>query len=63
MGRADFSEPCPYLHYTEVFEHVNRTCLKQAGSTGSAQSDVLQNRFLAGNGSAPNPAGDRSIFS
>ena len=29
--------------------------------TGSAQSDVLQNRFPAGNGSVPSPACVRSI--
>ena len=32
MGRADFPGFCPYLHYTEVFGHVNKTCPKQAMS-------------------------------
>lgn len=63
MGRADFPGFCPYLHYTGVFLHVNKTCLKQAVFTGCVQSGVLQNRFPAENESVPNPAGDRSIFS
>lgn len=61
MGRADFSGFCPYLHYTEVFGHVNKTCPKQAGFTGCVQSDALQNRFQAGSESAPSPAGVLSI--
>ena len=51
----------PYLHYTVVFGHVNKTCLKQAVFTGCVQSDALQNRFQAGNGSVPNPVGVLSI--
>ncbi len=42
---------------------VNKTCLKQAVFTGCVRLDVLQNRFPAGNGSAPSPAWVRSIFS
>ena len=63
MGRADFPVFCPYLHYTEVFGHVNKTCPKQASFTGYVRSDALQNRFQVGSGSAPSPAGDQSIFS
>ena len=63
MGRADFSGFCPYLHYTEVFGHVNKTCPKQAGFTGYVRSDALQNRFQAGSGSVPSLAGGQSIFS
>ena len=63
MGQSRFSGFCPYLHYTGVFGHVNKTCLKQAVFTGCVRLDVLQNRFPAGNGSAPSPACVRSIFS
>ena len=34
-------------------KHVNKTCLKLAVFTGYVRSDVLQNRFPAGNGSVP----------
>ena len=27
-GQSRFSGFCPYLHYTVVFRHVNKTCLK-----------------------------------
>ena len=62
-GQSRFFRFCPYLHYTGVFGHVNKTCLKQAVFTGCVRLDVLQNRFPAGNGSAPSPACVRSIFS
>lgn len=65
MNSYKWAEPifrfCPYLHYTGVFGHVNKTCLKQAVFTGCVQSDALQNRFQAGNGSVPNPVGVLSI--
>lgn len=62
-GQSRFFELCPYLHYTGVFGHVNKTCLKRAGFTGFVRSDVHQNRFPAGNESVPSFAGDLSIFS
>ena len=56
MGRTAFLGFCPYLHYTGVSGYVNKTCLKQAGFTVFFQSDVLQNKFPAGNESGPSPA-------
>ena len=52
-GQNRFFRLCPYLHYTGVLGRVNKACLKQAVFTGCVRSDVLQNRFPAGNGSAP----------
>ena len=63
MGRAHFSGSAPYLHYTGVFGHVNKTCLKQDVFTGCVRLDVLQNIFPAGNESVPSPADGQSIFS
>ena len=67
MDSYKWAEPIfgfyPYLHYTGVFRHVNKTCLRQTVFTGYVQSDVLQHRFPDGNGSAPSPAGAPSIFS
>ena len=63
MGRADFFRFCPYLYYTGVFGHVNKTCLKQAVFTGCVRLDVLQNIFPAGNESVPSPVDGQSIFS
>ena len=62
-GSLIFFRFCPYLHYTGVFRHLNKTCLKLTALQVPSCQMFFKINFKLGMDLSPSPACDRSIFS